>query len=413
MISDHDFLTKVLGSSDEAASEMERWLARHMAREEGWKPAIWTQEFNLTSFHQPQLRGMLDRRKVGRGCTKTLRDVQWDRRQGGMGETYINLRLKWEVEMDERQWDCSTDHRPMLAWLLGDGEAAWTTNFAGERRPVLDRMVPAAPGEQPSGWDFDEEPHPMHKVATVTCPNDRKLRLLCAAFARLRGFWLRCDQPGIVSGTGFWEPRNRTLGLLEPAVRKSNWWQGRADPNEPQGAPLATVREWANQQQGDGLHSQMADLVREILGNPHRVASALPPEVIRWDGGAIPHMLEAIVRGDDFGALPVLSDALQDAGHGDERVLDHLRGVESCPECLDGGFPGRVRVARSREVDMVTKRGRKGATRKQEKHLPAIQAREVFQEWVECRRCKGSGKVPLRCNHARGCWAMDALAGLC
>ncbi len=361
---------------------------------------MWEQEFNLTQYQAGSLMGMVNRRKVGKGCTKTLRDVQWDRR-GGMGEEYINLRLKWEVEMDERQWDCSTDHRPMLAWLLGDKDADVPMN-AGERRRVLDRIVLDPDGREPdetqlSGWN----------IVQVTCPSDRKLRLLCAAFARLRGFWLRCDHPAIVSGTGFWEPRNRTLGLLEPAVRKSNWWQGKADHNEPQSAPLATVRQWANQQQGDGLHSQMADLVREVLGNPHRVASALPPEVVRWDGGAIPHMLEAIVRGDDFDALPVLSDALQDAGHRDgpnaSRVLDHLRGVEGCPECLDGGFPGRVRVARSREVDMVTQRGRKGATRK----------REVYQEWVECRRCKGSGKVPLRCNHARGCWAIDALAGLC
>jgi hypothetical protein len=75
----------------------------------------------------------------------------------------------------------------------------------------------------------------------------------------------------------------------------------------------------------------------------------------------------------DFAALPVLADALEEAGCREESVLRHLRGWEQCPECLD----------------------------------PLDGAR------LYCTRCGGSGWIlgPFTCSHVRGCWVTDLVLG--
>lgn len=80
----------------------------------------------------------------------------------------------------------------------------------------------------------------------------------------------------------------------------------------------------------------------------------------------------------DENTLMILADALEEAGCEQEALLLHLRGKELCPECLgtrevsddSGGNVGRV------------------------------------------RHCYcGTGWIPLRGPHVRGCWAVDLLLG--
>jgi len=65
-------------------------------------------------------------------------------------------------------------------------------------------------------------------------------------------------------------------------------------------------------------------LAREVLGNPFRVP-AIHPAWREWHGGAVRLIAERVARTWDFSALPVLADALQDAGCEDEHLLAHLR----------------------------------------------------------------------------------------
>lgn len=73
--------------------------------------------------------------------------------------------------------------------------------------------------------------------------------------------------------------------------------------------------------------------------------------------------------------LAVLADALEDVGCTDAEILNHLRGRDTCPECL-------------------------GSAR----HV----AEPVHPK--DCR-CGMTGWVPLRGPHVRGCWALDLLLG--
>jgi hypothetical protein len=73
------------------------------------------------------------------------------------------------------------------------------------------------------------------------------------------------------------------------------------------------------------LHGYEADLLREIVGNPFRPA-ALTPALLAWNDGTIPRLAEMIAANRSYGDLPILGDALEEAGCADERLVAHCRG---------------------------------------------------------------------------------------
>jgi hypothetical protein len=63
-------------------------------------------------------------------------------------------------------------------------------------------------------------------------------------------------------------------------------------------------------------------LVRDIFGNPFRPATCDPS----WCTSAVVGLAEAIYADRAFDRLPILADALEDAGCGLPDVLAHCRG---------------------------------------------------------------------------------------
>jgi hypothetical protein len=73
------------------------------------------------------------------------------------------------------------------------------------------------------------------------------------------------------------------------------------------------------------IHSErrsQADLVRDIFGNPFRPVSFSPA----WRTGTAISLARPMYESREFGAMPILADALQDAGCDSEDVLNHCRG---------------------------------------------------------------------------------------
>jgi hypothetical protein len=69
---------------------------------------------------------------------------------------------------------------------------------------------------------------------------------------------------------------------------------------------------------------RLCDLLREIAGNPfHR--SHQGPNWLTWNDRTVPRMAETIRAGWHFDHLPVLADALEEAGCGDAELLRHCR----------------------------------------------------------------------------------------
>jgi hypothetical protein len=71
--------------------------------------------------------------------------------------------------------------------------------------------------------------------------------------------------------------------------------------------------------------ARLADLLRDILGNPFRRVS-LRPSWLRWQASMVPRIARAAYEERAFDRLPVLADALEEAGCTDADVLSHLRG---------------------------------------------------------------------------------------
>src|SRR5262249_35678037 len=68
---------------------------------------------------------------------------------------------------------------------------------------------------------------------------------------------------------------------------------------------------------------RVADYARDVFGNPFRPVSFGP----RWRTPAAAGVASAVYDERAFDRLPVLADALEDAGCSDAEVLAHLRSV--------------------------------------------------------------------------------------
>jgi len=279
-----------------------------------------------------------------------------------------------------------------------------------------------------SEWQTSEEPVAMlgwltrcHFDAGVlshpgTSWRDRKLRLLACAISRRRPAF-SSDVVEMVEAyaedPGRWQPQ-----FLEAQQR--GYWYASEDPYH---AAETLAQSTAGVKHGAGL-------LREIVGNPFRPVMLPPAEYLHHDGseirstpilsrhryatptvlsiahaayderpgrkcgqckgeGSIPAYVGMYRLGSDpckscrgLGTiedgsldpvnLAVLSDALEEAGCTDEAILRHLRGEEPCPACMDGPLDHQGELAPD---------------------------------------CWGTGWIPLRCPHVRGCWALDLILG--
>jgi hypothetical protein len=66
------------------------------------------------------------------------------------------------------------------------------------------------------------------------------------------------------------------------------------------------------------------DLIRDIIGNPFRPVAARP-SWLAWNGRTIPKLAQSIYEDRAFDRLPILGDALEEAGCHDADILNHCR----------------------------------------------------------------------------------------
>jgi hypothetical protein len=85
----------------------------------------------------------------------------------------------------------------------------------------------------------------------------------------------------------------------------------------------------------------MCDLFRDVFGNPFRPPTFSPS----WRTETAVSLARTMYEARDFGAMPILADALQDAGCDNEDVLNHCRD------------PNQVHVRGCWVVDLVLDKG--------------------------------------------------------
>jgi hypothetical protein len=73
--------------------------------------------------------------------------------------------------------------------------------------------------------------------------------------------------------------------------------------------------------------AKACDILRDVFDNPFRI-TLLDPSWLKWQDGTVRNIAQAIYDARTFDRMPILGDALEDAGCDDPEILRHCR--ESC-----------------------------------------------------------------------------------
>jgi hypothetical protein len=109
----------------------------------------------------------------------------------------------------------------------------------------------------------------------------------------------------------------------------------------PMGASYAVVLAWTTQEalvvrgalemlavlageEAGAERRAQCHLIRDVFGNPFKPV-AVDPAWLRWNNGFVANMAQVIYDDYTFGDLPILADALEEAGCDNKDVLQHCR----------------------------------------------------------------------------------------
>ncbi len=185
------------------------------------------------------------------------------------------------------------------------------------------------------------------------------------------------------------------------AAREASWAAARAAAWEASWkAAREAAREAAWAAAWEAAKREQAALLRDIIDNPFRpvrVADDLDDYAGLRQTLTRRHLTPTVLSianriydERDFSGMPVLADALEDAGCNNEEILKHFRGQERCPVCLP--WRSGMDALRQTIVD-VSRRG----------------ARASMTGTIQCDQCE-DGWCPLRgTGHVRGCWCLDII----
>jgi hypothetical protein len=203
----------------------------------------------------------------------------------------------------DAEWLASTDPFPMFPHL-GDRASARKLRLYG-----------CAWGR--SAWDRLPDPRSRQAVLTaerfadgLASPAD-----LLAAFTAAQQAWSEIPEV-----RGYRRVRgNKALN----GARTAKWAAGRArDVASPEWGVRVAWRFGLGEKAAVKL--VLANYLRGIFGVPGRPV-AIEPAWLAWQGGTIRRMAEAIYEDRAFDHLPVLADALEDAGCASADILGHCR----------------------------------------------------------------------------------------
>jgi hypothetical protein len=114
--------------------------------------------------------------------------------------------------------------------------------------------------------------------------------------------------------------RAAEVAAVAAAQRAQLGWNAARTAAEAAGE-VETAAERAAAKVGD------LETLRDIFGNPFR-AAALDPAWLNWNHGCVVAVAQSLYQERAFADLPILADALQDAGCAEEDILVHCRSGE-------------------------------------------------------------------------------------
>jgi hypothetical protein len=201
----------------------------------------------------------------------------------------------------EQDWLTCTDPTPMLDFLRGKANDRKLRLFAvGCCRQV---------------WHLIKEAHHRAAVQAAEDFADGSIRL-----NRLK-----------VARSAAWSTEASTANHVAQAARATVAKSAMAAARQAQGHVIQHV--WVTVQKSwetapdnkQKAQQRQGDLLRDILGNPFR-RLAIPLSVRRWNDGTVCKIAQAIYEDRASDRLPILADALEEAGCNEPAILEHCRG---------------------------------------------------------------------------------------
>ncbi len=210
-------------------------------------------------------------------------------------------------------------------------------------------------------WLAGNDPEPMLSYLQQQHASERKLRLLSCACCRQ--IWHLLPDPrsrravavaeryadGLASPVELARARRDAVGAADRAARQAAWAAYSATSTKASGplvnafaaAVAAPARQAAQAAQSKPAAAyeaiqtagcrEQASLVREVIGNPFR-PSVIHIGWLEWSGGIVVQLAKGIYEDRAFDRMPILGDALEEAGCSDETILMHCRqsGAHVC-----------------------------------------------------------------------------------
>jgi hypothetical protein len=210
--------------------------------------------------------------------------------------------------MTEQQWLASNDPQHLLHWFRGTESGA--DSGRGEEVTLCDRKL---------------------RLFAVACCRqvwhlltDKRSRWAVESAEKYADQLLTADKL-VAAWAEAWAARVFAQGGAAGAAAEAAAWaaagiaRGVAGEDAARAAAQAAARA-----AGDGAWDAQTALLRDIFGNPWWPVRWTRPW-FAWHDGLIPRMAQQIYNSRDFGAMPILADALEEAGCTNEDILTHCR----------------------------------------------------------------------------------------
>ena len=219
--------------------------------------------------------------------------------------------------MTEVEWNSCTDPQNMLEWLRLSGKAS-------ERKLLLFgvaccRTVWPAKPPQPTRLEVTQQPPIPPRMAELFADRERRDRAAVEAAERFAD--AEIDAPDFKAAIR--AAAHNPAGLL---ARRGPFRMASEVARSAANAVPIDIK-------GGGGHGRSVEelpcrMLRDIFGPLPFRSVTVGPSLLIWNDKLVPRLAQAIYDERAFDRLPVLADALEEAGCNNEEILSHCRQEE-------------------------------------------------------------------------------------
>jgi hypothetical protein len=209
-------------------------------------------------------------------------------------------------KMNEQDWLSCTDPTPMLRFL--------EESQVGERAA---RLLACACCRQI--WTLLPDPRSRQAVEVAERYADGQASRVELGKARNHALKVADRRTNQVAWAPYWTANTKARGPLWNVFGAATGALARQSVQAARGNQEAV---WKAAE--TAAYRDQVRLLHDVIGNPFRRA-IIEPNWLRWNGWIVQRLAEEVYETRAFDHLPVLGDALEEAGCSDYAILDHCR----------------------------------------------------------------------------------------